>query len=251
MAWLLQPLRILLAAGLISAPRLKRRFLASTLLLHLRWCLVGRHLRRATWCWPSTGVKNQKNSRRLELSISKNTPHGRWGQGPGSVNPRFPAGLPFPVPEILEFVAFRDSGKIFQQFSRDFPGVFPENPRTDPGNSHSLLEFSEKRPLPGKLRKKKGWEEPPMDQCQSRGKLWTNFQRHWSVRMSLKRRQRGHWSIRISPEICMDQWLSNLSEFESESSGVHQHHSIECSSLKGVPGASRLWGQKSLKKSQK
>ena len=85
----------------------------------------------------------QKNSRRLELSISKNTPHGRWGQGPGSVDPRFPAGLPFPVPEIPEFVAFRDSGNIFQQFSRDFPGVFPENPRTDPGNSHSLLEFSE------------------------------------------------------------------------------------------------------------
>ena len=68
---------------------------------------------------------------------------GRWGQGPGSVDRRFPAGLPFPVPEILEFVAFRDSGKIFQQFSRDFPGVFLENPRKDPGNSHSLLEFSD------------------------------------------------------------------------------------------------------------
>ena len=47
------------------------------------------------------------------------------------------------MPEILEFVAFRDSGKFFQQFSRDFPGVFPENPRPDPGNSHSLLEFSD------------------------------------------------------------------------------------------------------------
>ena len=43
----------------------------------------------------------QKNSRRLELSISKNTPHGRWGQGPGRVDPMFPAGLAFPVPEIL------------------------------------------------------------------------------------------------------------------------------------------------------
>ena len=85
----------------------------------------------------------QKNSRRLELSISKNTPHGRWGQGLGRVDPRFLAGLPFPVPEVLEFVAFRRPGKIFQQFSRDFPGVFPENPRTDPGNSHSLLEFSD------------------------------------------------------------------------------------------------------------
>ena len=86
----------------------------------------------------------QKNSRRLELSISKNTPHGRCGQGPGSVVPRLTAGLPFPVPEIPEFVACRDSGKFFQQFSRDFPGAFLENPRTDPGNSHSLLEFSDK-----------------------------------------------------------------------------------------------------------
>ena len=60
-----------------------------------------------------------------ELSISKKTsPHGRWGQGPGSVDPRFPAGLPFPVLEILEFVAFRDSGKI----SSNFPGTFPEFP---------------------------------------------------------------------------------------------------------------------------
>ena len=45
----------------------------------------------------------------------------------GSVDPRFPAGLPFPVPEFLELVAFRDSGKIFQQFSRDFPGSFLGN----------------------------------------------------------------------------------------------------------------------------
>ena len=85
----------------------------------------------------------QKKSRRLELSISKNTLHGRWGQGPDSVDPRFPAALPFPVPEILEFVAFRDLGKIFQQFCRDFPRSFLGNPRTDPRNSHSLLEFSE------------------------------------------------------------------------------------------------------------
>ena len=59
----------------------------------------------------------------------ESTPHGRWGQGPGSVDPLFPAGLPFPVPEILEFVAFRDSGKIFEQFSPDFPGVFLRKPQ--------------------------------------------------------------------------------------------------------------------------
>ena len=90
---------------------------------------------KATFC--------QKNSRRLELSISKNTLHGRLGQGPRSVDQRFAAGLPFPVPEILEFVAFRDSREIFQQYSRDFPGVFLGNPRTHPTNSHSLLEFSD------------------------------------------------------------------------------------------------------------
>ena len=89
---------------------------------------------------------SQKNSRRLELSISK-TPRPEGGDKvPGSVDPRFPAGLPFPVPEILEFVAFRDSGKFFQQFSRDFPRVLLGNPRTDPGNSHSLLEFSDLGP---------------------------------------------------------------------------------------------------------
>ena len=44
-------------------------------------------------------------------SNQKHTPHGRWEEGPRSVDPRLPAGLPFPVPEILEFVALRDSGK--------------------------------------------------------------------------------------------------------------------------------------------
>ena len=58
------------------------------------------------------------------------------------MDPRFPAGLPFPVPEILEFVAFGASGKIFQQFSRDFPGVFLENPRTDPAAFSSFLTQS-------------------------------------------------------------------------------------------------------------
>ena len=73
-------------------------------------------------------ISSQKSSRRLELSISKNTPHGRSGQGPGSVDPRFPAGLPFPVPEVLEVVAFRNLGKIFPAI---FPGLswsFPRKP---------------------------------------------------------------------------------------------------------------------------
>ena len=56
------------------------------------------------------------------------------------------------------------------------------------------------------------WEEPSMDQYQSRGKLLANFKDYWSIRISLKTRQRAHWSIRISPESHMDQWLPNLSE---------------------------------------
>ena len=79
---------------------------------------------------PSKIRPNQKNSRRLELSSSKNTPYGMWGQGACGVDPRFPAGLPFPVPEILEFVAFRDSGyfcpAIFLGLSRSFPRKPPE-----------------------------------------------------------------------------------------------------------------------------
>ena len=59
----------------------------------------------------------------------------------GSVDPMFTAGLHFPVPEILEFKAFRNSGKFFQRFSRNFPRTFLQNSRTDPRNSHSLLEF--------------------------------------------------------------------------------------------------------------
>ena len=42
------------------------------------------------------------------------------------------------------------------------------------------------------------WEEPSMeggDQYQSKGKFLTNFQRHGSIRTSLKIRQKGHWSI--------------------------------------------------------
>ena len=52
---------------------------------------------------------------------SRKHPARRSGQGPGSVDPRFLAGFPFPVPEMLEFVACRDSGIIFQQFSPQTP----------------------------------------------------------------------------------------------------------------------------------
>ena len=59
-----------------------------------------------------------------------------WDKAPGNVDPRFAAGLPFPVPEILELKAFCDSGKIFQHFSRSFRALFlgenPNRPRKKP-----------------------------------------------------------------------------------------------------------------------
>ena len=70
----------------------------------------------------------------------KKSPRGRFGQAVGRRGPKV-RGRFAGVPQTLEFVAFCDSGNIFQLFSRNFPGVFLENPRTDPGNNHSLLEF--------------------------------------------------------------------------------------------------------------
>ena len=61
------------------------------------------------------GSHDQKNSRRLELSISKNTPHGRWGQGPGSVDPSFRA-VAFPGARNPRICSIS-----FGNFSRDFP----------------------------------------------------------------------------------------------------------------------------------
>ena len=53
------------------------------------------------WCCGRASFRNTREG--WNCRVQKNTPHGRWGQGPGSVDPRFLAGLPFPVPEILEF----------------------------------------------------------------------------------------------------------------------------------------------------
>ena len=40
----------------------------------------------------------------------------------GSVDPSLPSGLPFPMPEIVEFRASHDSGNVF----RIFAGIFLE-----------------------------------------------------------------------------------------------------------------------------
>ena len=63
---------------------------------------------------------------------------------PGTLFGKIPLGF-------LQKPFLDDSGKFFQQFSRHLPGVFLENSRTDPGKSHSLLEFSEKRKFWGRI----------------------------------------------------------------------------------------------------
>ena len=73
----------------------------------------------------------------------KKHPARKVGTRSQQCGPKVPGRFAFPVPEILVFAAFGDSGKIFQQFSRNFPGTFLQNSRKDPRNSHGLLEFSE------------------------------------------------------------------------------------------------------------
>ena len=75
------------------------------------------------------------------------------------------------------------------------------------------------------------------------GELLANLKGHWSMRISMKTRQRGHWSIRNLPEFHMDQWLPNL----SESSGLHRHRCKECSSLsRGIPTHSKAFAKEFL-----
>ena len=76
-----------------------------------------------------------------ETERGQNTPHGRCGQGPGNVDPRFPAGLPFPVPEILEFEALRDPAKFFQQFSLAFPEFSSGTPEQIPETATAFSSF--------------------------------------------------------------------------------------------------------------
>ena len=57
----------------------------------------------------------------------------------------FPAGLPFPVPDILEFIAFLDAGTfstIFQGLSRSFS---PEPPKHTPEAATAFSSFLQKK----------------------------------------------------------------------------------------------------------
>ena len=65
------------------------------------------------------------------LSISKTPRTEGWDKILGSGDPRFAAGLPFLVPELLEFEAFCDSGRFF-------PVIFGRAPR-----GHATARFLE------------------------------------------------------------------------------------------------------------
>ena len=85
----------------------------------------------------SMTLTDQKNSRRLELSISKDTPHGRWGQGPGSVDSRLtPSRFAFPGARNPRIYSISRFGKffpaIFPGLSRSFPREPPNRPRKQP-----------------------------------------------------------------------------------------------------------------------
>ena len=100
------------------------------------------------------GGEFQKNSRRLELSISEKPPTRKVGTRSRQCRPKVPGGSAFPGARNPRICSIWRFGKIFPAI---FPGLSrencPENPRTDPGNSHSLLEFSENWGQRGKSSK--------------------------------------------------------------------------------------------------
>ena len=77
----------------------------------------------------------QKNSRRLELSISENTRHGRMGS-----RFAFPGAF---WAEMLDFVAFGASGKIVHQ---NFPGLSQSFPREPPNRPRKQPQPSPRNP---------------------------------------------------------------------------------------------------------
>ena len=87
------------------------------------------------------GHKSEKLEKAGTVDSKKNTPRARWGPGPGGVDTRFPAGLPFPVPEILEFMAFRDACRFFQRFSRTFPEFSSGTPEQTPETATAFSSF--------------------------------------------------------------------------------------------------------------
>ena len=73
----------------------------------------------------------------------KKHPARKVGTRSRQCGPRVPGRFAFPDARNPRIYSISRFGMIFQQFSRDFPAIFLGNPRADPRNSHSLLEFSE------------------------------------------------------------------------------------------------------------
>ena len=87
---------------------------------------------------PSRARTKHINSRRLQLSISKNTPHRRLAQGPGQCGPNVGGRFAFLGARNLRIHSISQFGLIF-------PAIFPENSWNfrpelpqDFRNSHSL-----------------------------------------------------------------------------------------------------------------
>ena len=86
----------------------------------------------------------EKNSRRLEFHGTvdfKKHPARKVGTRSWQCGPKVPGRFAFLVPEILEFVAFRDSGKFFQQFSGTFREFSRRTPEQTPETATAFLSF--------------------------------------------------------------------------------------------------------------
>ena len=77
-------------------------------------------------------------------------------------------------------------GKLYQHWV--FTGAAPR--RVSTSNGKIKLVSQQCGIASEALRRKLStiWEEPSMDQCQCRGKLYKNFQDHWSIRISSGKR---------------------------------------------------------------
>ena len=96
---------------------------------------------------PAPALDKNRSPRVLEKAGPvdfKKHPARKVGTRSQQCGPKVPGRFALPGARNPGIRSISQFGKIFQQFSRDFPGVFLGNPQTDPGNSHSLLEFSEK-----------------------------------------------------------------------------------------------------------
>ena len=124
-------------------------------------------------------------------------PQGRFWRTSETGRMRF-RGVQFQTPNSVSFsglTEFRGANSASSSrpiicARRNSPS-FSQNSPSLPQNSVRLSEFSSpkqysRNSIPPVSRNNLfhlNWEEPSMDQYQRRGKLLTNFQRHWSMRI--------------------------------------------------------------------